>query len=134
VKIQTTLALGAVSAIALVPSAYGVARPSTTEPDNYVTVNVTITDTRIIISDDSANRGEGVDFHVKNIGKKPHNFVLLGQQAIGLAHEGLGTPVILPKKTWVLQTFMDVRGELPYKSTLRADRAKPGMKGTFTVS
>lgn len=133
-KIQTTLALAAVSAIGLVPAASGVTRPNTTEPDVYSQVTVTITDTKITVSDHSATRGEGVDFHVKNLGKKPHNFVLVGDNAIGLAHEGLGTPVLLPRKTWVLQVFMDIRGDLPYKSTLRADRAKVGMRGTFTVN
>ncbi len=133
-RLQTTFALAAVAAIALVPAANGVTRPNTTEPNVYNQVTVTITDTKIIVSDTSANRGEGVDFRVKNIGKKPHNFVLLGDNAIGLAHEGLGTPVLLPKKTWVLQVFMDIRGDLPYRSTLRADRAKAGMKGMFTVN
>jgi len=133
-RLKTTLAFAALSSIALVPAANGVTRPNTTEPDEYVRVNVTITDTRIIMSDNEASRGEGVDFYVKNIGKKPHNFVLVGQQAVGLAREGLGTPVLLPRKTWVLQAFMDVRGDLPYKSTLKADAKKPGMKGTFTVS
>jgi hypothetical protein len=128
-KIQTTLALAAVSAIGLVPAAHG-----TTEPDVYNQVTVTISDTKITVSDTTATRGEGVDFHVKNIGKKPHNFVLVGDKAIGLAREGLGTPVLLPKKTWVLQVFMDVRGDLPFKSSLKADSKKPGMKGTFTVN
>jgi hypothetical protein len=128
-KIQTMLALAAVSAIGLVPAAHG-----TTEPSVYNQVTVTISDTKITVSVNSAMRGEGVDFHVKNIGKKPHNFVLTGSNAIGLAHEGLGTPVLLPKKTWVLQVFMDIRGDIPFKSTLRADRTKAGMKGTFTVN
>jgi hypothetical protein len=134
VKIQTTLALAAVSAVALVPAANGLARPNTTEPDVYNNVNVTITDTKIIVSDLSVTRGEGVDFHVKNIGKRPHNFVLVGDNAIGLAHEGLGTPVLLPKKTWILQVFMDIRGDIPYRSTLRLDRTKVGMKGTISVN
>jgi hypothetical protein len=133
-KLQTTLAFAAFSAIALVPAANGITRPNTTEPDVYNRVNVTITDTKIVVSDNEATRGEGVDFYVKNTGKKPHNFVLVGDTAIGLAHEGLGTPVLLPKKTWVLQVFMDIRGDLPYKSTLKADKSKPGMKGTFTVN
>ena len=133
-KIKTTLALAAVSAVALVPAAGGVTRPGTTEPEDYIQVTVTITDTRIIMSDHEAARGEGVDFHIKNIGKKPHNFVLIGDRAIGLAREGLGTPVLLPRKTWVLQVFMDLRGDLPYRSTIKTDRTKPGMRGTFTVS
>jgi hypothetical protein len=133
-KLQTTLAFAALSAIALVPAANGITRPGTTEPDVYNTVTVTITDTKITVSDHEVSRGEGVDFRVKNIGKKPHNFVLVGDNAIGLAHEGLGTPVLLPRKTWVLQVFMDIRGDLPYKSTLKADRTKPGMRGTFTVN
>jgi hypothetical protein len=29
---------------------------------------------------------------------------------------------------------MDVRGDLPFKSSLKADSKKPGMKGTFTVN
>jgi hypothetical protein len=138
-KLKSTLTLAAVSAAAIsaigvVPSAHGVTGPNTTEPDVYQEVTVTITDTKIIVSDHNADRGEGVDFKVRNIGKKPHNFVLIGDSAIGLAHEGLGTPVLLPKKSWVLQVFMDIRGDIPYKSTLTADKKKPGMKGTFSVN
>jgi hypothetical protein len=133
-RLKTTLAFAALSAIALVPAANGVTRPNTTEPDEYVRVNVTISDTKITMNDYEASRGEGVDFYVKNIGKKPHNFRLVGENAIGLAREGLGTPILLPRKTWVLQVFMDIRGDLPFRSTLKADAKKPGMKGTFTVS
>ena len=97
-------------------------------------INVTITDTKIIISDDNATRGEGVDFRVKNIGKRPHNFRLIGDAAIGLAHEGLGTPDLLPKKHVGPAGLHGHPWRSPYKSTLRADAKKPGMKGTFTVN
>lgn len=127
------LLLAALSAVALVPSAHGVTRPQTTEPDVYEDIDVTITDSRISLSDHSANRGDGASFHVKNAGKKPHNFALVGRGLIGLSSSGLSTPTLRPGQTYVLQVYMDYRGTLTYRSTQRYDLNKIGMKGRFTV-
>jgi hypothetical protein len=128
------LAPAAVAAVALVPSAHGITRPLTTEPDVYVDYDVTITDSRITLSDHTADRGNGGAFHVKNVGTKAHNFAFVGRGLIGLSSAGLSTPVLRPGQTFVLQIYMDYRGTLTYRSTQRYDLNKIGMKGRFTVT
>ena len=127
----------AASVILLVPVAHGVTlRPNTTEPDVYDIVDVTITDSKIIMSGNSSVRGNGVDFKVRNAGKKVHSFALLANtaQLISLDRQGLHTPLLKPNQTSVLSVFMDTRGTFFYRSLASADRAKPGMHGKFTVS
>jgi len=131
-------ALAALAAAMLVPSAQGMARPQTrpqtTEPDVYVDYDVTISDSRITLSDHTADRGNGGAFHVKNTGNKAHNFAFVGRGLIGLSSAGLSTPVLRPGQTFVLQIYMDYRGTLTYRSTQRYDLNKIGMKGRFTVT
>jgi len=131
-------ALAALAAAMLVPSAQGMTRPQTrpqtTEPDVYQDIDVTITDSRITLSDHNASRGDGGSFHVKNTGKKAHNFAFVGQGLIGLTSAGLSTPVLRPGQTFVLQIYMDYRGTLTYRSTQKYDLNKIGMKGRFTVT
>jgi hypothetical protein len=110
-----------------------VAAPKTTEPDVYDDIDVTITDRKITLSDRAADRGNGVNLHVKNVGTKPHSFAFVGPGAIGLSGAGLSTPVLQPGKTYVLQVYMDNRGALPYRSTVKADAGKIGMRGVFLV-
>jgi hypothetical protein len=128
-KRSIPIATVAAAVALLVPAAHG-----TTEPDEFTTIDVTITDSRIILSEKTADRGEGIDFRVRNIGKKPHSFALLAEgKVIGLDREGLDTPLLKPKQTSVLQVFMDLRGSFVYRSLAKADRAKPGMHGKFLV-
>jgi len=127
----------AASVILLVPAAHGVSlRPHTTEPEVYDIVDVTITDAKIILSDNSSERGNGVDFKVRNAGKKVHSFALLADSAqlISLDRAGLHTPLLKPKQSAILQVYMDARGTFVYRSLATADRAKPGMHGKFTVN
>jgi hypothetical protein len=125
-------------AVCFVPAAAHVAqaKPNTTVPDVYQDVDVTISDTRITLSEKSGDRGGGVNFHVRNVGKRVHNFALLapGAAIIGLGREGLTTANLKPKQTAVLQVFLDYVGTFVYRSTLRADRPKPGMHGKFEVT
>jgi hypothetical protein len=133
-RIRTLSAFAAVLAVALVPSAQGMVRaPQTTEPGEIVEVLVTMTDSKITLSDYDAERGAQIDFQVKNNGRRAHNFVLRGNQAVGLSNLGLGTNLIRPKGKAVLQVFLDFRGSMIFKSTVRADQSKPGMKGTFNI-
>ena len=127
-------AFAAVLAVTVVPAAQGMARaPQTTEPGEIVEVTVTITDSKITLSDYAAERGDQIDFHVANNGRRAHNFVLRGIGPVALSNLGLGTNLIRPKGKAVLQVFLDFRGEMTYKSTVRADQSKPGMKGTFRI-
>jgi len=132
-KIRTAVALGAVSAVALVPAANGVAAPRTTEPTDMLDIYVTITDSKITLSGDTGQRGQGANFWVHNVGKRVHNFVLRGTGPVALTSLGLGTHLVKPKSTVDLQVFLDFRGQMTYKSPVRTDLTKPGMKGTFAI-
>jgi hypothetical protein len=138
VKVRSLVLVAvAASVILLVPVAHGVTlRPNTTEPDVYDIVDVTLTDSKIVMSDNSSTRGNGVDFKVRNMGKKVHSFALLADNAqlISLDRQGLHTPLLKPKQTSILQVYMDARGTYVYRSLATADRAKPGMHGKFTVN
>jgi hypothetical protein len=123
--------------VALVPAAHGVpsARPLTTQPDVYDDIDVALTDRKITLSDKIGTRGDGVNFHIRNTGKRPHNFTLLAQGVVtGLGHTGLGSPTLKRGQSFVLQVYLDYRGDFVYRSTLKTDRAKPGMHGIFSVS
>src|ERR1051326_4519679 len=81
-KIRTlVLVATAASVTLLVPAAHGftAAGPLTTEPDVYTNVDVTITDSKITLSQNDFDRGDGVDFRVRNIGKKVHSFALVAE-------------------------------------------------------
>jgi hypothetical protein len=139
-KLRNVFAFAAVAGVAVIPSAQAMTRapqavrmPQTTTPDTIDEVDVTITDSKIILSDKTAERGDQVDFHVTNNGKRAHNFVLVGTGPVALSNLGLGTNLLRPHGTAVLQVFMDFRGPMTYKSTVRVDLTKPGMKGTFAI-
>ena len=137
-KVRSLLLVAvAASLILVVPAAHGViTRPFTTEPEVYDIVDVTLTDTKIVLSDKNSERGNGVDFKVRNTGRKVHSFALLADspQIISLDRQGLHTPLLKPKQTAVLSVYMDARGTFVYRSLASADRAKPGMHGKFTVT
>jgi hypothetical protein len=136
VKFRSLVLIAAAASVTLVvPAAHGVVRPLTTEPEVFEMVDVTLTDSRIVLSDKAADRGEGVDFRVRNAGKKIHSFALLAESPviISLDRQGFSTPLLKPGKTSVISVFMDARGTFVYRSLVRADRAKPGMHGKFTV-
>ena len=99
-------------------------------------VDVTLTDTKIVLSDKSSERGAGVDFRVRNTGKKIHSFALLAASPviISLDRQGFSTPLLKPGKTSVISVFMDARGTFVYRSLVKADRSKPLMHGKFTVN
>jgi hypothetical protein len=132
-KIRIAFALAAVTAVALVPAASGVVRPQTTEPTAMLDIYVTITDSKITLSGATGERGQGVNFWVHNVGKRVHNFVLRGTGPLALTSLGLGTHLVKPKTTVDLQVFLDFRGQMGYKSTVRTDLSKPGMSGTFQI-
>jgi hypothetical protein len=136
-RVASSVAISAGVLISLVPFAQGATRvaaaPRTTEPEVYQDVNVTITDRKIVLSDRRAERGEGVTLHVKNIGTKPHSFGFAGRGALALGGGGLSTPALKPGQTYILSVYMDLRGAIPYRSTLKADASRIGMRGVFFV-
>ena len=139
-KLRNLFAFAAVAGIAVVPSAQAMVRapqavraPQTTEPGEVEEIDVTITDSKITLSDHAADRGSQADFHVTNKGRRAHNFILGGTGPLALSNLGLGTNLLRPGGSAVLQVFLDFRGQMSYRSTVRADKAKPGMKGTFSI-
>jgi hypothetical protein len=125
-------ALAAASAVALVPAAQSSARPETTAPPPVVTIKVMITDSRISMSPKRAQRGVMARFILLNLGKKPHTFKL-GHQRHGTGTQTGFTKNLKPSEQSILIYYLDYRGRLPYLGILPADRAKPGMKGFFTI-
>jgi hypothetical protein len=136
-RLVSLVAFVAAVVVTLVPFAQGATRtatgPKTTEPEVYQDVNVTLTDRKIVLSERRAERGEGVTLHVKNTGNKPHSFSFAGRGALSLGGSGLGTPVLKPGQTAVLSVYMDLRGAIPYRSTVKADASRIGMRGVFFV-
>lgn len=113
----------------LVPAAQG-----TTDPVEEVDVYVTLRDSGITLSRKEAVRGAVARFIVHNLGKKPHSFVL-GTGRVTAVRTGLSTRVMQPRsKVKILLVFLDFRGGLTYRSTVKADLRNPKMKGVFTIT
>lgn len=139
-KSRIFFTLAAVSAVVLIPSAAGGARPLTTEPTMEIPVTVTLSDRGITVNPKVGTRGAVALFVVSNVGKKPHSFgVGEGKGGVALQanisfKKGLATRVIKPGgKRQVLLIFLDYRGTLPYHSTVPADAKNPRMRGVFTI-
>jgi hypothetical protein len=129
------IALVAVLLVALVPTGAGVARTRTTEPTEIIRINVTLTDTKLTLSRKSADRGTQVDFWVRNLGRRPHDFTFEAEGAAALSAQGFSTGAVKPHgKAVVLQLFMDYRGRFEVLSALPADKNKPRMKTIFTIT
>jgi hypothetical protein len=106
--------------------------PSTTAPDLYVKVNVTITNTRFILSLHSGPRGADARFDIHNVSNKTNIFAIGNEKYDTGVQTGFSTAV-KPGQTKILILFLDIRGKLPYYSGLPADRNNPGMKGIFDI-
>jgi hypothetical protein len=123
-------------ALALVPAADGTvgtpssANPQTTGPVEFVSIDVTITDARIVLSRSSAPRGHYGRFVVRNIGKTIHSFTIGKQAARRTAAQRGFTLTVKPRRQKILLLYLDYRGRLPYY----ADLNRPGAKGIFTIS
>jgi hypothetical protein len=114
-----SLALAAVAALTF--SAASVAAPATTGPGQHVNILVKLTDKGLFVYDQATMaRGAIVTFQAFNIGKKPHNFTLLGKK----------TRTIKPGKWGHFTVTLLTRGRFPCGSTL--DKG-PGFHGFFVV-
>ena len=125
------LTLVALLAVALVPTAQ--ARQQTTAPTLFITVNVTLTDSKIILSQKVAPRGTSARFVIKNIGSKPHSFTL-GSLQRGFGHQTGFDKIVRPNQPAdILVLYLDYRGKMPYYSKLSTDLKNGKMHGFFTV-
>jgi len=130
-KIASLLALACLGATAVSAPSFG-----TTAPSKKITVLVQINEkqltfTKFLGNADAPNtelevmpgpvpRGDYLSINVRNIGKKAHNFTILGKK----------TPLIKPGKTAHLFVTAVQRGNFPYRSTV--DRGAK-FRGLMTV-
>ena len=128
------LACGTFAALALPVTSF--ATTKTTTPSAVVIVQVGIHDWGITMgvqqqvepgqyayaSKNSVARGQIGDFQIQNLGKKPHNFAVLGKK----------TGVLAPGARGTLHLYFLVRGTFPWTSTL--DTNKKGFRGVLVVT
>src|SRR5439155_513146 len=73
-------------------------------------------------------------FLMRNSGTKVHSFTLGSTTTKrGTGKQTGFSSVLKPKEQKLILIFMDYRGPLPYRSTLKHDLGKPGMRGVFTI-
>jgi hypothetical protein len=125
------VSVAAICSAALIPAAHG-ARPQTTVPDVFVTIHVTITDSKIALDRHSAGRGDEVRWAIRNIGKKIHTFTLGHTKRQSGSQTGFSA-TLKPRQEKLFLLYLDYRGLLPYRSILSHDANKPGMKGIFKI-
>jgi len=123
-------------ALALVPAAHGTVRtpisanPQTTGPVEFVSIDVKISDARIVLSRSSAPRGHYGRFVVRNVGRTIHSFTIGRQAARRTAAQWGFSLTVKPRRQKILLLYLDYRGKLPYY----ADLNRPGARGIFTIS
>jgi hypothetical protein len=113
----------------MVLAASAAAKPQTTAPPPAVVVKVTITDSGISMSPKHAARGAVARFVVVNRGSRPHTFAIEPT-----APQGGFRRLLAPREQKILLLFLDYRGRIAYSAPQPADRAKPGMRGFFTIT
>jgi hypothetical protein len=125
------------AAALVVPAALGTTRvaagPNTTIPEVFVPVRVTVTDARISLNRKSAHRGDEVRFTIRNAGTKVHSFTLGTGAKAGTGRQVGFSATLKPREEKVFLLFLDYRGDLPYRSIVKADLKKPGMRGIFKI-
>jgi hypothetical protein len=105
---------------------------ATTAPTPVVNIKITMTDSVIRVTPKRAQRGTVARFILTNVGRKPHRFTF-GHQRHGTGTQTGFTKSLTPNQQSILLLFLDYRGAIPYQGSLPADRAKPGMRGIFTI-
>ena len=109
------LAAAAVGAVAFLPGA-----SATTAPVLTVKVQVTVSDVGVKLSQTQSYRGWAAHFIVRNVGTKPHKFVI----------GPLSTPVLKPGGRAVVKAELVLRGRVAYRDALNSS---PRSRGYFKV-
>jgi hypothetical protein len=119
------LVVAALVALAVTPVA--ASQGVTTAPDVFISIHVTLTDSKVIVSPKSAPRGAAARFIVRNVGKKVHTFTVRTGSLTGFSR------AFKPGGHAILLLYLSYRGVLPYYGgTTFASTPKP-MKGTIIV-
>ena len=118
------------SVVAFVPT--GQSQRQTTAPNIYVSIRVTLTDTKVVVSPRTAPRGTDARFLVHNIGTKPVTFTI-GTSAHGVGVQTGFRRVLKPGTQKILLLYLNYRGAIPYYSGDSLAHAKAGTKGWFVV-
>lgn len=124
---RKALSIRSVACLATVVAGLAVSAPAlgssaTTAPGQHALIGVTITDKSItVLGNAQEARGVIATFLANNLGKKPHNFTVLGKK----------TKTILPGHQARFTVTLTYRGSYPYRSTL--DKGKKAFQGVFTV-
>jgi plastocyanin len=120
------LALVAVVGVVFVASAFAASKPAAVKKASVTTtITVKAKEFHFTLSKTSIPKPGTVVFKVTNVGKEPHNFVILS----GLNKQ---SPLILPGKTKTLTVTFKKKGKYTYECTV-GEHAEEGMLGTFTV-
>jgi hypothetical protein len=125
------------AAAVLASAAPSFAVERTTQPGTTLRVYVTLSDkgiryvmfdvlqtggqTGLVPARGGGTRGEVAIFTVRNAGKKPHDFAVLGKK----------TPALPHGRKSVFSVVLLRRGSFPYQSTL--DKGNAGFRGVFVV-
>ncbi len=89
------------------------AAEATTTPTVYVTVEVTLSASKVTLSPTSVPRGASARFVMRNVGAKPILFSV-GAQTRGLGVRFGFRTVVKPSKPQILLLYLATRGLVPY--------------------
>jgi hypothetical protein len=109
-----------------------VAAEGTTTPTVYVTVNVTLSSSKVTLTPKSVPRGASARFVMRNIGPKPVVFSV-GSQTPGLGVRFGFRTVVKPSKPQILLLYLSSRGLVPYYVGKSYAAARSGTKGQLIV-
>ena len=135
-QIRTSLGLvvvllAASAATAQAQSRTGQRTARTTVPTPYLTVKVTMTDSKFTLSKHSGPQEWDARFVIHNTGTKPHAFDFHGASG---AYESNVNTLVQPGQSKVMILFLNRQGAtLHYFGSLAADRNNTGMQGVFKI-
>ena len=135
-QLRTSLGLVAVVLTAFAATAQAQSRTGqrmarTTVPTPYLTVKVTMTDSKFTLSKHSGPEEWDARFVIHNVGTKPHAFDFRGGDA---RFEGKVNTLVQPGQKKIMILFLNQQGTtLHYFGSLAADRSNAGMQGVFKM-